>query len=115
MQTPLNELEATPYVPELMGSSAGTEERRRSSASATGGMPRPPLAHQRKRSESRTGREQAAGTTPLGVVSEEIHGFHGPSDRMMGQTAAHRPETNSSGGPGESEIGGGENSRPAIQ
>lgn len=112
IQTPM-ELEATPFVPELMGSP--TDEGRRSfSGTATGEMPKPPLAHQRKRSESRLGRDSSVGPTPLGVVSEEIHGFHGPSDRMMGQTG-HRPETRGSGRGGLGSGEGGRGSGPAAQ
>lgn len=110
-QAALMELEGSPYVPELMGSptvsavgSPRPEERQRSNSGS-----RPPVAHQRKRSESRVGREQGAGSTQLGVVDEEIHGFHGPSDQLMGQTA-HRPATQGSGGQGRLGIGADENS-----
>jgi len=49
---------------------------------------RPPLVHQRKRSDGR------AGTGRLGVVDEEmIHGYHGPREFLEGQTAAESPLT----------------------
>jgi hypothetical protein len=93
----VTELEGTPHVAELVGSPtivSPVEERRRSSGSGTSvnSMARPPLSHQRRRSEARS-ISRTDGTPPpnmLGVVSEEIHGFHGPTDRMAGQTA-HRP------------------------
>ncbi|KAJ6439374.1 salicylate hydroxylase [Purpureocillium lavendulum] len=49
---------------------------------------RPPLVHQRKRSEGRAGAER------LGVVDEEmIHGYHGPREFLAGQTGAENPLT----------------------
>lgn len=95
----VTELDSTPHVAELVGSPttiSPLEERRRSSGSGTGimAMSRPPLSHQRRRSEPRT-ISRNDGTPPpnmLGVVSEEIHGFHGPTDLLAGQTA-HRPLT----------------------
>ncbi|KAH8179027.1 hypothetical protein LIA77_00546 [Sarocladium implicatum] len=93
------ELEGSPYVAELVGSPTTTstqEERRRSSGSGTGmmAMTRPSLSQQRRRSDGRSPSRTEATPPPnmLGVVSEEIHGFHGPTDRMAGQTA-HRPST----------------------
>ena len=93
------ELDGSPYVAELVGSPTNAsvmEERRRSSGSGTGGMAmaRPSLSQQRRRSDGRSPSRTDATppTNMLGVVSEEIHGFHGPTDRMAGQTA-HRPST----------------------
>ncbi|KND94285.1 hypothetical protein TOPH_00782 [Tolypocladium ophioglossoides CBS 100239] len=79
------ELEAQPYVAELPSSPASValpvDERRRSSGIWPGG--RPPLMHQRKRSDG--------PPTRLDVVDEEMmHGYHGPADRVAGQTAADR-------------------------
>lgn len=95
----VTELESRPYVAELVGSTTTAsplEERRRSSGSGTGmtTTSRPPLSSQRRRSDARsiTRADGAPSPNMLGVVSEEIHGFHGPTDRMAGQTA-HRPRT----------------------
>lgn len=91
--TLVTELEARSVIPELPGSpttvGSPTEDQRRRSSGGTsisGVMARPPVAHQRLRSGTARGNE-------LGVVDEEIHGFHGPRDRMVGQTEAHRPES----------------------
>ncbi|POR32473.1 Uncharacterized protein TPAR_07306 [Tolypocladium paradoxum] len=75
------ELEAQPYVAELPSSPAGmaspVDERRRPY----------PAVHQRKRSDGRP-------ATRLDVVDEEIlHGYHGPTDRVVGQTAADKRGT----------------------
>ena len=85
------ELEAQPYVAELPSSPAGVvfpvDERHMSSASS-GIWPfgRPPLAHRRERSDGRS-------AARLDVVNEElIHGYHGPTDRVVGQTAVDRWE-----------------------
>ncbi|KAF7558460.1 hypothetical protein G7046_g5700 [Stylonectria norvegica] len=99
--TPLGELEANPYVPELSNpsSTAGTpgDERRRSTGSSSVGTTRPRMTHQRKRSDQR-GRSESTGQPSLGILSEEMHGFHGPSDHLIGQTDTHRPGTRSSAG-----------------
>lgn len=97
--TLLTELEATSVVPELPGSPGTTamgspteDQRRRSNSSVSISsvmVGPPPGTHQRMRSGTARGNE-------LGIVDEEIHGFHGPQDRMAGQTGAHQP---SPGGP----------------
>jgi hypothetical protein len=99
-RTPLvQELDATPYVPELPASPTVVESpastRRRSSGgvspmsrSSMTNTRRQSTGHNRDRSDSSaTG---AVTTTPLEVVSEtaEIHGHYGPSDHIVGQTAA---------------------------
>lgn len=87
------ELEAKIYMPELPHSSSTVasphEEQGRTSASVSspGAMARPPLVHQRKRSDQQ-GRSDA-----LGILTEEMHGFHGPSNHLVGQTVSHRPGT----------------------
>lgn len=92
------ELDGSPYVPELVGSptigTTGVDERRASSGSVgSTGTTRPPLAHQRRRSDGKQGIRSDSGSTPniLGVLSEEIHGFHGPTDHMAGQTERSLP------------------------
>jgi hypothetical protein len=96
------ELEAKPLVPELVGSpplgsplAAQLEEaRRRSASNNSTSIGRPPLTHQRKRSTSGHAASSSRGGNDLpglGVVSEEIHGYYGPTDRMVGQTENHRP------------------------
>ena len=96
--TPFPELEARSIIPELPGSptSPTTEaQRRRSSGGGASVSPgvivsRPSLGahHQRMRSGTGTG-------TPIGhelsAVSEEVHGFHGPPDKVVGQTDAVGP------------------------
>ena len=94
--TLLAELDAKSVIPELPGSPSTTavgsptdDQRRRSSGSASisSVMARPPpVTHQRMRSGTARGNE-------LGIVDEEIHGFHGPQDRMVGQTGADRPQS----------------------
>lgn len=92
----LMELEATPYFPELSNSSSTVasprEEQARTGSVNLGGMTRPPMVHQRKRSDQR-GRSDS-----LGVLSEEMHGFHGPSDHFVGTTNSHRPGTRGTAG-----------------
>jgi hypothetical protein len=91
------ELEATSFVPELPASpTVDTSGGRRRSSGTSGSSPlnRPPLAHQRRRSDGHIrGRSDssAAGApvTQLDVVNEsaEIHGYYGPPGHV-GQTAA---------------------------
>ena len=90
------------FVPELAGSDTENEERRRSSSVASPrgtspymspNLPRPPLAHQRRRSDGHS-RGRSDSTVPpqsLGVVnegSEMIHGYYGPNNVATGQTNA---------------------------
>ncbi|UNI24710.1 hypothetical protein JDV02_010437 [Purpureocillium takamizusanense] len=73
-------------------SSGGSTASAGSVTTTTGPGGRPPLVHQRKRSDGRTG----AGR--LGVVDEEmIHGYHGPREFLEGQTAAESPMTDEDG------------------
>ena len=67
------ELEARSIVPELPGSPSTIGSPR------MGGMARPPATHQRMRSGT-------GELSELGVVDEEIHGYHGPTDRVTGHT-----------------------------
>lgn len=69
-----------PGSPSSIGSHMEDALRRFSSWSTT----RPPNIHQRMRSGEIAG---------LGVVDEEIHGFYGPLDGMVGQTKTERPES----------------------
>ncbi|CAM1510578.1 Fc.00g009130.m01.CDS01 [Cosmosporella sp. VM-42] len=115
-----SELDGTPYVPELPTTPAAVgsprDDRRRSSGSIPTVMSRPPVSHQRKRSEQRS-RSNSGAQPPLTAVSEEMHGFHGPDDHLVGQTDWNRPGEMSPIGPmitdpippGESSevIGGG--------
>lgn len=75
------ELDATAWTSEHPNSPSSVvhprEERR-------GSYPSRP--HQRGRSES-------LGQSALSMVSEEMHGFHGPRDHLVGQTDTHRPGT----------------------
>lgn len=90
------------YVSEAPGSTSGahgvselesTDEaggRIRSNSGATSPHPRRNSdPHQRNRSDS-----SAPVMTPLGTVNEinELHGYYGPADRQVGQTAA-RPQS----------------------
>lgn len=86
--TLLTELEAKSVVPELPGSPTETnvgspteDYRRRSSGgqSISSVLGSSGTMHQRMRSGTARGGE-------LGVVNEEMHGFHGPNDRMAGRT-----------------------------
>ncbi|KAF4983985.1 hypothetical protein FZEAL_739 [Fusarium zealandicum] len=99
IQSPTAELEATPLVPELPSSPSSVafprEERRRSSGSVASVATRPPMANQRLGSGQRV-RSDSASQSALSIVSEEIHGFHGPRDHLVGQTATHRPGTRES-------------------
>lgn len=90
----------TPELPGSLGASplnspglAPTADNRRRSSSLG---PKPPLSHNnpRRRSDShQRGRSDSSSTgaaPQLGVLSEnpEMHGFYGPADRQVGQTAA---------------------------
>ncbi|KAK0388178.1 hypothetical protein NLU13_4423 [Sarocladium strictum] len=103
----VSELDGTPCIAELAGSQGSVspmDDRRRSSGSGSGTGVVAKLSHHRRRSEA-SSTSRAEGTPPpsmLGVVSEEIHGFHGLPDRMAGQTA-HLPATRAE------EIWGSEN------
>ncbi|KAF5680585.1 hypothetical protein FHETE_359 [Fusarium heterosporum] len=93
------ELEATPYVPELPSSPSSVlfprDERRRSSGSTAASVStRPPIA-QRTSGGTRT-RSDSQGQRNLSIVNEEIHGFYGPSEHLVGQTDSHRPGTRGS-------------------
>ena len=91
------ELEANTVGPELPGSATSTgslsdeeEHRRRSSGSVSMSsvLARPPPStHQRLRSGTARGHE-------LSIVDEEAHGYHGPRNRMAGETA--RPSSRGS-------------------
>ncbi|KAM5343178.1 hypothetical protein ACJ41O_014144 [Fusarium nematophilum] len=99
MQNSASELEATPWVPELPNSPSSVafprdDGRRRSSGSGTPVAARP-LSHQRMGSGQRA-RSESLGQSPLSIVNEEMHGFHGPSDHLVGQTDSHRPGTRES-------------------
>ncbi|RYP45094.1 hypothetical protein DL768_008525 [Monosporascus sp. mg162] len=79
-----------PAKTELESEAAEQANRRRSSTSAA----RTPIAHARKSSGGATrGRsESAAATVALGTVNEfgelgELHGYYGPPDHAVGQTA----------------------------
>ncbi|KAI5456556.1 hypothetical protein BGZ63DRAFT_86156 [Mariannaea sp. PMI_226] len=96
-QLTISELEARPHLPpQPLSPSAvafARDERRRSSGGGGGNTitstnrpPNVPHSRQRNRSES-------LGQSALGVVNEEIHGFHGPSNHLVGQTESHRPGT----------------------
>ncbi|OHW96495.1 hypothetical protein CSPAE12_04875 [Colletotrichum incanum] len=93
-RTPLQELDSTPYVPELAATpvpDAASDARRRS-ANSLSGMSRPPAVHQRRRSSeggNGRGRSDSSAAVGLSVVSEdtEVIGHYGPSDRATGQTS----------------------------
>lgn len=90
------ELEANPYVPELPNSPSSVvfprDDRRRSSGGSTiSNAVRPPIAHQRQRNRS-----ESLGQSALGVVDEEMHGFYGSANHLVGQTDSHRPGTGKS-------------------
>ncbi|WYZ37097.1 hypothetical protein EsH8_II_000603 [Colletotrichum jinshuiense] len=96
MPTPLQELDSTPYVPELAATpvpdAAAAAEGRRRSASSLSNMSRPPAVHQRRRSSEgghSRGRSESSAAVGLSVVSEdtELIGHYGPSDRTAGQTS----------------------------
>ncbi|KPM43406.1 hypothetical protein AK830_g3150 [Neonectria ditissima] len=104
-QAAVMELEAQPYVPELPHSPSSVafprEERRRSSGGSTvSGTPRPPLAVQRQRNRS-----ESFGQPGLGVVDEEIYGFYGPANYLVGQTDSHRPGTGNGNNRGRANTG----------
>ncbi|KAF9874568.1 hypothetical protein CkaCkLH20_08131 [Colletotrichum karsti] len=87
----MQELDSTPYVPEL--AATPVPEGRRRSGSNLSGMSRPPAVHQRRRSSEgggggRSRSDSAAAGGGLGVVSEdtEVIGHYGPSNRGTGQT-----------------------------
>ncbi|KAF0322345.1 hypothetical protein RB213_010157 [Colletotrichum asianum] len=92
----MQELDATPYVPEL--AATPVPDGRRRSSSGLSGMSRPPAVHQRRRSSegggsgARSRSDSAAAGGGLGVVSEdtEVIGHYGPSDRGTGQTDSGR-------------------------
>ncbi|WZH39274.1 uncharacterized protein QYS62_000183 [Fusarium acuminatum] len=92
------ELEATPYIPELPSSPSSVvfprDERRRSSGSAAS-VPNRPAISQRQSSGTRT-RSDSQGQSNLSIVNEEMHGFYGPSEHLVGQTDSHRPDTRGS-------------------
>ncbi|KAG5660993.1 hypothetical protein KAF25_002636 [Fusarium avenaceum] len=92
------ELEATPYIPELPSSPSSVvfprDERRRSSGSAAS-VPNRPAISQRQSSGIRT-RSDSQGQSNLSIVNEEMHGFYGPSEHLVGQTDSHRPGTRGS-------------------
>ncbi|RKL08501.1 hypothetical protein BFJ68_g9085 [Fusarium oxysporum] len=96
---PTAELEATPYVPELPSSPSSVvfprDERRRSSGSIASVPSRPPVA-QRQSGGPRI-RSDSLGQSNLSIVNEEMHGFYGPSEHLVGQTDSHRPGTRGSG------------------
>ncbi|ORY60052.1 uncharacterized protein BCR38DRAFT_412257 [Pseudomassariella vexata] len=82
-------------VSELDASEAAA--RRRSSSGAT----RPPVAHIRRSSDGSHHRgksDSSVQAAPLGTVSEELHGFYGPQDRTVGQTAARLQPNHSQNG-----------------
>ncbi|EYB22698.1 hypothetical protein FG05_01636 [Fusarium graminearum] len=95
---PTVELEATPYIPELPSSPSSVvfprDERRRSSGSIPSAQSRPPVA-QRNSSGPRI-RSDSLGQSNLTSVTEEMHGFYGPSEHLVGQTDTHRPGTRGS-------------------
>lgn len=79
------ELEAAPWTSELPNSPSSVvypRDDRRGSYSRQ---------HQRARSDS-------LGQNGLSSVSEEMHGFHGPRDHLVGQTDTHRVGTGRDGG-----------------
>ncbi|KAK7457518.1 hypothetical protein Landi51_01651 [Colletotrichum acutatum] len=93
-RTPLQELDSTPYVPELAASPVpdAVADTRRRSGSGLSGMSRPPAVHQRRRSsEGGHGRTRSDSSAPAGlsVVNEasELIGHYGPTDRANGQTS----------------------------
>ncbi|KAJ4261674.1 hypothetical protein NW762_007112 [Fusarium torreyae] len=95
---PLGELEAISYVPELPSSPSSVvfprDERRRSSGSAASVVSRPPVI-QRSSGGPRI-RSDSLGQSNLSIVNEEMHGFYGPSEHLVGQTDTHRPGTRGS-------------------
>ncbi|KAM0548145.1 hypothetical protein ACHAPJ_010066 [Fusarium lateritium] len=95
---PPGELEAIPYVPELPSSPSSVvfprDERRRSSSSAASVVSRPPVI-QRQSGGPRI-RSDSLGQSNLSIVNEEMHGFYGPSEHLVGQTDTHRPGTRGS-------------------
>ena len=105
-RSPLVELEAKGLIPELAASesavmypsqgSAVISPSQESGIFGEDDMPsfavRVPSTHQRKRSEGWMGRpDRADVSSRLGVVDEGIHGFHGPDDRLQGNTAIRPP------------------------
>jgi hypothetical protein len=70
-----------------LGSPEEATGRRRSSSGAT----KPPTPHTRRSSEPhQRGRSDSSAPTPLVTVNEmnELHGYYGPHDQQVGQTAA---------------------------
>lgn len=69
-----------------LGDATADASRRRSSSGATRPAPTYPRrtsdTHQRGRSDS-----SAPGLAPLSEINEALHGYYGPSDRQVGQTA----------------------------
>ncbi|UQC75436.1 uncharacterized protein CLUP02_02090 [Colletotrichum lupini] len=95
-RTPLQELDSTPYVPELAASPVpdAVADTRRRSGSGLSGMSRPPAVHQRRRSsEGGHGRTRSDSSAPAGlsVVNEasELIGHYGPTDRANDYGVSH--------------------------
>ncbi|KAH7153301.1 hypothetical protein EDB81DRAFT_452797 [Dactylonectria macrodidyma] len=89
----LGELEANPHVPELPHSPSSVafprDDRRRSSGGSTiSNALRSSVSQQRQRNRS-----ESLGQSALGVVDEEMHGFYGSANYLVGQTGSHRPGT----------------------
>ncbi|KAF4450134.1 hypothetical protein F53441_6691 [Fusarium austroafricanum] len=95
---PTAELEARPYIPELPSSPSSVafprDERRRSAGSITSVSSRLPVT-QRQSAGPRI-RSDSLGQSNLSIVNEEMHGFYGPSEHLVGQTDSHRPGTRGS-------------------
>ncbi|KDN63725.1 hypothetical protein CSUB01_03188 [Colletotrichum sublineola] len=103
-RTPFQELDSTPYVPELAATpvpdAVALAEARRRSAGGQLGMSRPPAVHQRRRSSeggNGRGRSDSSAAAGLSVVSEdaEVIGRCGPSDRVAGQTSVGKERSSS--------------------
>lgn len=114
---PMTELHGRSIVPELYGSQSPNDQispleeaRRRSTASSLGyySYMGGNSTHQRARNGNGSGGAGAgrAGEIPgLGIVDEEIHGFYGPSDGVVGATR-HDPDDISGLGVVDEEIHG---------
>ncbi|EFQ35132.1 uncharacterized protein GLRG_10276 [Colletotrichum graminicola M1.001] len=98
----LQELDSTPYVPELAATpvSDALAEARHRTAGGLLGMSRPSAVHQRRKSSeggNGRGRSDSLAAVGLSVVSEdtELIGHNRPSDLAMGHTSVGKEGSSS--------------------